>query len=222
MDKASFWKLVADVKWTSGENNSVKRKCDEVKRYILETYNAEQMTNFMESYRAIKNELMVVVDEHHPSTKSGFHVSDDGYDDLLSTIVSFGEAVYNDYKANPRKVVELGNSGNYHENFGYCLPYESDYQYCNLDYHKNCAKEFQHSYNTIDKGEIPHKYIELYEKVGTILDSIILSNKDSIGAIIQEYTDTFGDYSHELFSKEFWVHTYWLPNIISDITKYIL
>lgn len=111
-----FWNFVDLVKWKESSNYHTK--------YLLDNISHIYTWDDMMEFEKIYNNLYKFLDNKLREVwlgDPGINVSDDGYSDLLSSIIGYGEeffkSIINDTTFN--KVREMADDYDYRENFGY-------------------------------------------------------------------------------------------------------
>lgn len=131
-----FWKMVNIVDWTSvieGYRKSPTYHADYVNWYeqaqgrLYSNYTFDEVREFGEEYKDIDYKLY---DEFN-SISDKCHVSDDGYTDLISSIVGKGKEWVKKCVKEPKLVIKMGKKNDYMENFGYLFGVSQD-EYWNI------------------------------------------------------------------------------------------
>lgn len=125
MDKATFWKIVAEMGWAK------PYKYDAIKKAFMVKYPVEVALEFAEVFKEVKDTLYNRLDP----VITG--VSDDSFSDLLCHIIGLGESEYNAVMANRDLAQDRVDRGDYRESFSYAIPYKDDYEMLHSGYYAN-------------------------------------------------------------------------------------
>ena len=148
-----FWKMVRTVKW----NSIIKAHKEHSKNYwnIINTqknpkrfdaiklgqknlyfkYELQEILKFKDEYDKLYQRLY----EYFWAVSDRCDVSDDGYTDLISSVIGKGKTWVQKCINDPELVVNMGENGDYLENFGYLfLTAEEDYWNIKCKYDPFC------------------------------------------------------------------------------------
>jgi len=147
----NFWKMVDIVDWSvviEGYRKSPTYHVDYVNWYeqaqsrLYIEYSFQQVRNFNWEYDEIYYILYGRFDE------LDCNVSDDGYTDLISSVIGKGREWVKKCIKNPKLVQEMGAADGYMENFGYLFSVEEkDYWRILNKYYPDDARVVARKYN---------------------------------------------------------------------------
>jgi len=112
---AEFWKTVKNARWTSDHNY------DRIKYQWMRTLTQPQSEGLRRKFDKIRARL------NNKITNIVYHVSDDGFSDLVAHIIGMGKDTYDAVMQNPRLAQNIIDANEYVENFGYSFPDKDDY-----------------------------------------------------------------------------------------------
>lgn len=116
-EEDKFWEFVDRVNFTSNIYNEIFIDFDDIMLSMAKFYSIEDLklfdyiyqTKYHESYNRFKK---LWLSEGEP-----LGVSDDGYTDLISSVVGLGKNFY--YSITDEGLINMANDNYYRENFGY-------------------------------------------------------------------------------------------------------
>lgn len=139
-----FWKMVRLANWKGAIQH-----WDRMKFRIYSKYDYEKIQEFKNEFDQIYMQLYdyfqdIWLDDRY----NRFMPSDDGYTDLISSIIGMGKTFTKNCIDDTNKFVEMAKKDNYIENFGY-LFFDSEDEYLNIiqKYDPNNIKVAIRKYN---------------------------------------------------------------------------
>jgi hypothetical protein len=136
---SEFWKMVRIANWNKviiGFNdNSISYEerrlfYKQCQGRIYSKYSYDEVINFRKDYDIIYKQLYKYFEDlwlrKDPNFKNGLPVSDDGYTDLISSIIGKGKLFVKNAIRNKKLVIDMANNDDYAENFGYQLNIDKD------------------------------------------------------------------------------------------------
>lgn len=149
-----FWKMVRIANWNAvikgyAENPIVDNTHHDffkkAQNRIYSKYSYLEIKKFNEEFKYIYNELHDYFEDIWLSDKYGdIMPSDDGYDDLMSSIVGKGKSFVKKCLENAKIVLQMAKDSNYVESFSYLFNINED------EYHK-IREEFDPLYKQMRK-----------------------------------------------------------------------
>lgn len=136
-----FWKMTTVSNWKKvivdygklqkeydrfySNANELDKKCKEVKEKsaarIYKKYSYQEVRKFRFEYDKIYGELYNYFKGIWLSDENEYGPSDDGYSDLLSSMIGSGKRFTNSCINEPMKFIDMAKNRSYVENFGYKL-----------------------------------------------------------------------------------------------------
>ena len=125
-----FWKMVTLVNWKDVINSSKKtvtgyksqESFNNAQKRLVTNYEYEQIKDFIHEYRNIYNSLSDFLEDiWFDNRYKNFMPSDDGYSDLISSIIGKGKLFTKKCIENPQVFVDMAKNDDYVENFIYLL-----------------------------------------------------------------------------------------------------
>ena len=134
-----FWEMVDQVNWI---RNPIYNNSEElVLKYISPNFSWEEYIQFSELYKKYYGELSRSLFNHWISL-SEYSVSDDGYTDVISSMIGSGKNFYYSSFSSIDLFINMIKSNNYRENFGYLFHYNY--------FNKRTKDEFKNKYLSIN------------------------------------------------------------------------
>jgi hypothetical protein len=164
-----FWAIVAEINW--GENHRTI-DINKMKLRLMRKYTQEQLDQADDRVREMTSALARATRAWEKGPGREIDAYGDSWDDLLNHIVGCGREEYEAAVADPGKVAERYNSGDYWESFAYCFPWSEDYKKLTLEYYRKWAKRVHAEWEEELMGEP-----EALEEVLDWLHSVSLVSK---------------------------------------------
>ena len=122
MTRVANWKKVIDSSKKTQNGYKDKNEYDEVDKRLYTNYEYDQIKKFNSEYTYLYSDLyewfeVVWLDKKY----NKFMPSDDGYSDLISSVIGMGKKFTKDCIENPSVFIDMAKNDNYFENFGYLL-----------------------------------------------------------------------------------------------------
>ena len=115
-----FWDMVKIVGWSKiprWTGRGDVHPSDVAKKILITNYPLVKIKEFEEEYRKLHKELQQYF---WPLCKKGWlGVSDDGYDDLISSVIGAGKTFTKACMTDDKLLIEFYTDNKYKENFGY-------------------------------------------------------------------------------------------------------
>jgi len=141
-----FWKMTTVSNWKKviidynktqknyySDPQEVNEKCKEIKEKsaarVYKKYSYSQVKDFYKEWNIIYGQLYKYFEPIWLSDENKYGPSDDGYYDLLSSMVGSGKIFVKSCINEPRKFVEMAKNNAYVENFSYMLNVRKDDYY---------------------------------------------------------------------------------------------
>jgi len=147
----AMWKIIKDLNW--GEiSHSEPKPYDMLKKKILMNYSCEEIVRLRGFVRTKFRDMYYAIDKYEKDNNvrcgdygdgDGDSFSDygdgDSFSDMIHHIIGMGEDVYNSILNDPHLLNSGHEANNYVESFSYSLPYDSDLDLLNPEYHRKRA-----------------------------------------------------------------------------------
>lgn len=113
-----FWEFVKIINWDQMIKSKQRYNVNDTIMKAAPYFTWEEYLSFYKIYRCYYN----VLDSKFKDTVLNLSISDDGYCDLISSIIGKGYEVYS--KIDEEEFIRMGREHDYKENFGYLLMQE--------------------------------------------------------------------------------------------------
>lgn len=118
MENKEFWRFVDCINWQNYITNGERYHTEEViLKHVAPNFTWEEYSSFEKIYKDMYHELTDRFHDTWLSDNYNFMPSDDGYTDLISSIIGKGYDFYSNIDVD--KFVKMAKDNDYLENFGY-------------------------------------------------------------------------------------------------------
>ena len=200
MDADQFWQIVEKIGWPN-------MHYDDARYWFMQNYSKEEAEEFLETFLFYKNRL---------NKAAGDSFCCDSWDDTTAHIIGLGKREYDRNIENPRLIFEREQKSDYRESFAYCIPHSDDYAKLTDAGYDLLISETQNELNeieTADEDDIPPKIYRQFPKVMKVCRLLIDKRWN-------EAVETYHDYFGPGYADQWPLHSYLIPNFVSELKKY--